>query len=149
MEGRRLESIYVMSAETTYVEKMRSNKTTDLWHAHLGHVSYNKLKIMMQQLKLKGLPKLEIRGDTICVGCQYGKAHQLPYGESKYQAKETLELVHSDVFGPVKQSFISGYRYIVSFIDDFLSKVLDRMHEDCCPHHQQAAACKIEIHLTI
>ncbi|KAH0644478.1 hypothetical protein KY284_032362 [Solanum tuberosum] len=30
MEGRRLESIYVMSAETTYVEKMRSNKTTDL-----------------------------------------------------------------------------------------------------------------------
>ncbi|KAH0703207.1 hypothetical protein KY285_017485 [Solanum tuberosum] len=119
MEGKRLESIYVMSAETTYVEKMRSNKTVDLWHARLGHVSYSKLKIMMQQSKLKGLLKLEIRGDTICAGCQYGKAHQLPYGESKYQAKEPLELVHSDVFGPVKQSSISGYRYMVTFIDDF------------------------------
>ncbi|KAH0758822.1 hypothetical protein KY290_022315 [Solanum tuberosum] len=119
MERRRLESLYVMSAETTYVEKTQSKETTNLWHARLGHVSYNKLKIMMQQSKLKGLPKLEIREDIICVGCQYGKAHQLPYRESKYQAKEPLELVHSDVFGPVKQSCINGYRYMVTFIDDF------------------------------
>uniref|UniRef100_M1AT88 Copia-like retrotransposable element n=1 Tax=Solanum tuberosum TaxID=4113 RepID=M1AT88_SOLTU len=119
MEGKRLESIYVMSAETTYVEKTRSNETADLWHTRLGHMCYNKLKIMMQQSKLKGLPKLEIIGDTICVRCQYGKAHQLPYEESKYQAKKQLELVHSDVFGPVKQSSISGYRYMVAFIDDF------------------------------
>ncbi|KAH0694058.1 hypothetical protein KY285_021155 [Solanum tuberosum] len=120
MEGRRLESIYIMSVETTYVEKTRSNETTDQWHARLGYMSYNKLKIMMQPLKLKGLPKLEIRGDIICAGCQYGNAHQLLYRESKYQAKEPLELVHSDVFGPVKQSCISGYRYMVTFIDDFL-----------------------------
>ncbi|KAH0745995.1 hypothetical protein KY285_007652 [Solanum tuberosum] len=108
-----------MSAKTTYVEKTQSNETTDLWYARLGHVSYNKLKIIMQQSKLKGLPQLEIRGDTIYVGCQYGTAHQLPYGESKYQAKKPLKLVHSDVIGPVKQSSISDYRYMVTFIDDF------------------------------
>ncbi|KAH0716658.1 hypothetical protein KY285_012689 [Solanum tuberosum] len=119
MEGRRLESIYVKSAETTYVEKMWSNETTDLWYARLGHVSYSKLKIMMQHSKLKGLPKLEIRGDTTCVGRQYGKSHQLPYGESKYQAKELLELVHLDMFRPVKQSSIRDYHYMVTFIDDF------------------------------
>uniref|UniRef100_A0A2N9HLQ3 Uncharacterized protein n=1 Tax=Fagus sylvatica TaxID=28930 RepID=A0A2N9HLQ3_FAGSY len=28
-------------------------------------------------------------------GCQYGKAHQLPYQESKFSAREPLELVHS------------------------------------------------------
>ena len=119
MEGKRLESIYVMSAETAYVEKTRCNETADLWHARLGHVSYNKLNMMMKQSKLKGLPQLEIRGDIVCAGCQYGKAHQLPYQESKYQAREPLELVHSDVFGPVKQPSISGYRYMVTFIDDF------------------------------
>ncbi|XP_049406292.1 uncharacterized mitochondrial protein AtMg00300-like [Solanum stenotomum] len=96
MEERRLESIYVMSAETTYVKETRSNETTDLWHTRLG---YSKLNNMMQQSKLKGFPQLEIRGDTICAGCQYGKTHQLPFGESKYQANEPLELVHSDVFG--------------------------------------------------
>ncbi|KAG6480986.1 hypothetical protein ZIOFF_057577 [Zingiber officinale] len=71
---------------------------------------------------LKGLPQLDIRTDTICAGCQYGKAHQLPYQESNFKAKEPLELVHSDVFGHVKQSSIGGMRYMVTFIDDFSSK---------------------------
>lgn len=55
MEERRLESIYVMSAETADVDKAQSNETTDLWRVRLGHVSYSKLTIMMQQSKLKGL----------------------------------------------------------------------------------------------
>ncbi|KAE8684131.1 PLAC8 family protein [Hibiscus syriacus] len=68
---------------------------------------------------VKGLPQLDVRKDTVCAGCQYGKAHQLPYDESKFKAKEPLELVHSDVFGPVKQQSISDMRYMVTFIDDF------------------------------
>ncbi|KAH7850454.1 hypothetical protein Vadar_033225 [Vaccinium darrowii] len=101
MEGRRLESIYVMLAESAYVDKTRKNETADLWHARLGHVSYHKLKIMMKKTMLKDLPQLDVREDVICAGCQYGKAHQLPYVESKFRAKEPLELVHSDVFGRI------------------------------------------------
>ncbi|KAL3612452.1 hypothetical protein D5086_003472 [Populus alba] len=52
----------------------------------------------------------------------YEKAHQLPYEESKFKAKKPLELVHSDVFGPVKQASISGMQYMVTFIDDFSRK---------------------------
>ncbi|KAJ1380743.1 gag-polypeptide of LTR copia-type [Sesbania bispinosa] len=37
MEGRRLESIYVMPAQEAYVDKTRKNETVDLWHARLGH----------------------------------------------------------------------------------------------------------------
>jgi hypothetical protein len=55
----------------------------------------------------------------VCVGCQYGKAHQLPYEESKFKAKKPLELVNSDVFGLMKQAFISGMRYMMTFINDF------------------------------
>ncbi|KAE8675571.1 tir-nbs resistance protein [Hibiscus syriacus] len=86
---------------------------------HIGHVSYFKLSVMVKKLMLKGLPQLDVRTDTVCAGCQYGKAHQLPYDESKFKAKEPLELIHSDVFGPVKQQSISGMRYMVTFIDDF------------------------------
>lgn len=32
----------------------------------------------------KKLPQLNIKGDSICVGCQYGKAHQLSSKESKF-----------------------------------------------------------------
>uniref|UniRef100_A0A2N9FFS6 CCHC-type domain-containing protein n=1 Tax=Fagus sylvatica TaxID=28930 RepID=A0A2N9FFS6_FAGSY len=122
MEGQRMESVYVMSAESAYVDKTRKNETVDLWHARLGHVSYHKLKVMMNKSLVKGLPQLECREDTVCAGCQYGKAHQLPYQESKFRAKEPLELVHSDVFRRVKQPSIKGMRYMVTFIDDFSSK---------------------------
>uniref|UniRef100_A0A2N9I9Z4 Kinesin motor domain-containing protein n=1 Tax=Fagus sylvatica TaxID=28930 RepID=A0A2N9I9Z4_FAGSY len=91
MEGQRMESVYVMSAESAYVDKTRKNETVDLWHARLGHVSYHKLKVMMNKSLVKGLPQLECREDIVCAGCQYGKAHQLPYQESKFSAKEPLE----------------------------------------------------------
>ena len=55
----------------------------------------------------------------MCASCQYGKAHQLPYKESEHRSKIPLELIHSDVFGPVKQISIGGMRYMVTFIDDF------------------------------
>ncbi|KAL0415705.1 UNVERIFIED_CONTAM: Retrovirus-related Pol polyprotein from transposon RE2 [Sesamum latifolium] len=119
MMGRRMESVYVMSAETAYVDKARRNETADLWHMRLSHVSYSKLNTMMKKSMLKGLPKLEVRRDTVYAGCQYGKAHQLPYKESNFKVKEPLELIHSDVFGPVRQASIGGMKYMVTFIDDF------------------------------
>ena len=72
---------------------------------------------------LKGLPQLEVKTDIVCAGCQYGKAHQLPYKESNFRAKKPLELIHSDVFGPVKQTSVSEMRYMMTFIDDYLRYV--------------------------
>ncbi|GKV08051.1 hypothetical protein SLEP1_g19738 [Rubroshorea leprosula] len=119
MKGEKKNSVYVMSAETAYVDRTSKNDTADLWHARLGHVSYLRLQVMMNKSMVKGLPKLEVRKDAVCAGCQYGKAHQLPYQESKFKAKEPLQLVHSDVFGKVKQSSIGGAHYMVTFIDDY------------------------------
>ncbi|XP_057999206.1 uncharacterized protein LOC131178288 [Hevea brasiliensis] len=118
MEGQKLESIYVMITESAYTDKTKKNETTDLWHARLRHVSYQKLKIMMVKSILKGLSKLEIHDDIIYAGCQYGKAYQLPYKESEYKAKEPLEPIHSNVFDLVKDTSIS-VQYMVTFIDDY------------------------------
>lgn len=49
MAGRIIESIYVMSAETAYVDKTRKNETAYLSHAHLAHVGYSKLNVMMKK----------------------------------------------------------------------------------------------------
>lgn len=93
-------------------------------------MGYTRLKVMMKKSMLKGLPNLEIRDNVICAGCQYGKAHELPYEESNYRAEKPLELVYSDVFGPVKQSSISENRYMITFIDDYYRYVwVDFMKE--------------------
>jgi len=119
IKRQRLKLVYVMSAETSYIDKTKKNETTDLWHMRLSHVSYSKLAVIIKKSMLKGLPQLEVGTGIMCVGCQYGKAHQLPYEESKFKAKKPLELVNSDVFGLMKQAFISGMRYMMTFINDF------------------------------
>ena len=43
----------------------------------------------------------------------------MSYKDSTYRAKEPLELVHSNVFGPIKQPSICGFRYMITFINDF------------------------------
>ena len=43
-----------------------------------------------------------------------------PSGDSK--AKEILDIVHSDMCGPMTTTSLSGYVYYVSFIDDFSRK---------------------------
>ena len=68
---------------------------------------------------LKGLPKLPLRTNVLCEDCQYGKAHQFSYEDLKYKAKEPLELINSDVFGPLKQLSVGGMKYMLTFIDDF------------------------------
>jgi Integrase core domain/GAG-pre-integrase domain len=119
IEGQKLESIYVMSAESTYIDKTRKNEIPDLWHARLGHVSYHKLKMIAGKSMMKGLLEVEVRTDIVCAGCQFGKAHQLPFEQSKFRAKKPLELVHSDVFGPIRQTSVSDLKYMVTFINDF------------------------------
>ncbi|KAF2322185.1 hypothetical protein GH714_008323 [Hevea brasiliensis] len=55
MEGKWLKLVYVMNAQTAYVDNTKKNETVDLWHARLGYVSYQKLKVMMKKSMLKGL----------------------------------------------------------------------------------------------
>jgi hypothetical protein len=45
---------------------------------------------------------------------------RFPYGATR--EKEILELVHSDVFGPVSVPSLGGSLYYVSFLDDFSRK---------------------------
>ena len=73
----------------------------------------------MNKSMLRGLPQLDVRIDTIYAKCQYVKVYQLPYEDSQLKAKELLEFVHSDVFGPIKQPSMSGMRHMVTFIKDF------------------------------
>ena len=42
-----------------------------------------------------------------------------PFSEKDYRAKETLELVHTGLCGPMNVKARGGYEYFISFIDDY------------------------------
>jgi hypothetical protein len=57
-----------------------------------------------------------------CENCLYGKKNQLRFLSGATRAEGILQLVHSDVFGPVSVPSLGKSMYYVSFIDDFSRK---------------------------
>ena len=56
---------------------------------------------------------------NLCENCVYGKQNRVIFPSGAKRANKILELVHSDVFGPVSIPSLGKSVYYVSFIDDF------------------------------
>ena len=76
----------------------------------------------MASKEVSGLPDIQAKHEGICKGCVQGKNSKKTFPSSESKAKGILEIVHSDVCGPMSSSSLSGYVYYVSFIDDFSRK---------------------------
>jgi hypothetical protein len=95
-----------------------------LWHRKLGHSSLNKMLKMRDGLKniiFDDSAKNKIKN---CVICAKGKQSRLPFkSKDNEHSKNLLDLIHSDLMGPMENESIGGARYILSFIDDHSKKV--------------------------
>ncbi|MCH81290.1 copia-type polyprotein, partial [Trifolium medium] len=71
---------------------------------------------------VKGLPPLEDTADH-CVNCLAGKQHResIPK-QAKWRASKKLELVHTDICGPITPQSNGGNRYFITFTDDYTRK---------------------------
>ena len=71
---------------------------------------------------VRGLPPIKDSGST-CECCILGKQHReiFPKGVA-YRAKQPLELVRTDLCGPMRTQLIGGSGYFLTFIDDYSRK---------------------------
>jgi 5'-3' exoribonuclease 2 len=95
-----------------------SGEKTMLWHQRLGHIGEKGLRILHGKGMVEGMSKSSLDFD-FCENCVYGKQNRVSFPFGSKKAKQILELVHSDVFGPVKVPSLGKYVYYVSFIDEF------------------------------
>ncbi len=58
----------------------------------------------------------------ICEGCMKGQRSREQFPLAEHRGRDLLELVHSDVCGPITPSSIGGNRFYVTFVDDFSKK---------------------------
>lgn len=57
--------------------------------------------------------------EGVCGICQIAKMARMPFpSQTQWRAKKKLELVHSDIFGPMSEESLSGCKYFTLFIDD-------------------------------
>ena len=62
---------------------------------------------------------LEVEPLPQCETCLEGKMTETPFGSKGNMVKRLLELVHNDVYGPMNVKVQGGYKYYVTFIDDY------------------------------
>ena len=94
----------------------------NLWYRRYGHINYKSITTMQKKKMVKGLPTFkDFTG--ICEVCNYGKQHRdnIPK-RSHWRASEKLELVHSDLCGPISPMSNGGKRYLLVFVDDYSRK---------------------------
>ena len=87
-----------------------------LWHARFSHLSFDALGKLEKMVR--GLPHIEHVGE-LCDSYLARKQRRLPFLKvAKYHAADALDLVHSDLCGPITPATNGGRRYFLLFMDD-------------------------------
>jgi hypothetical protein len=86
----------------------------------LAHINYKALPYICKAVTV--LPELKGDHEGVCDGCAQEKNVKNPFPKRDSKAEGVLELIHSDVCGPMPSSSNSGYVYYVSFINDYSRK---------------------------
>ena len=90
-----------------------------LWHLRLGHLNNQDVKKLSNENMVKGLKVNSKDVPADCEGCLLGKQSRLPFPKKSSGKKaKILDLVHSDVCGPMSIPSVGGSLYFVTFIDD-------------------------------
>lgn len=84
----------------------------------MGHINEKNLWTMNSKGMGEGILDCS-EGIDLCEHCAYGKLSRVKFPSGATRANGILEVVHSDVFGPVSVPSLGGSLYYVSFIDDF------------------------------
>lgn len=94
--------------------------SADTWHRRLGHVNsayMNKMQNAVEGFNLQG--KVDHISKSSCKVCCEGKQCRLPFPNEGNRSDTLLNIVHTDICGPMEVESIGGSRYYLLFVDDF------------------------------
>lgn len=102
--------------------QVSDDSKTQLWHKRFGHVNHKAIRTMLYKRMVKGLTGVAEK-HTVCEICAIGKQQRdaIPK-KSNWRATKKLQLVHTDLCGPITPASTSGKRYVLVFIDDYTRK---------------------------
>jgi hypothetical protein len=92
----------------------------ELWHRRLAHIHYRALPALGKMVT--GLPEIQVQHNGVCRGCALGKNVKGSFLSNDSISKGILDLIHSDVCGPMTVSSLNRYLYYVLFINDHSRK---------------------------
>ena len=116
------DGLYTLPARSTALV-VHSKESAELWHRRFGHLASSSLEKLAEGNMVTGMnvPAKEFAAHSkaICEPCILGKHTREPFGASGSKSTRPLELVHTDVCGPLAVESSGGAKYFVTVLDDF------------------------------
>ena len=95
--------------------KVDNDSATYLWHCRLGHIGVKRMK----KLHADGfLESLDYESLDACEPCLMGKMTKTLFSGIMERANDLLEIIQTDVCGPMSAEARDEYRYFLTFTDD-------------------------------
>src|SRR5438270_549399 len=85
------------------------------WHSRLGHIGQDRMSRLVKSGLTGSLTKVTL---PTCESCLAGKATRKSFGKAR-RASAPLDLIHSDICGPMSARNRTNTPYFITFIDDY------------------------------
>lgn len=117
-EAKRTGDLYTLKCFERESANLAEYDTTMDWHCRYGHLNEQDLRKLSSKQMVLGMPKLNTQAMSKCEVCILGKQSATPMPKaSETKVENLLDVVHSDVCGPMRTRSIGGAKYFVTFVD--------------------------------
>ena len=121
--GKKYLTLYTLQVKLSkgIVNAVKDELIAELWHKRLPHMNEKGLKILAKKNLPSGMNDVYLER---CTHYLAGKQNRVSFKSSPPSRKQgILDLVYSNVYGPIKKGTLDGAYYFVTFIDDHSRKL--------------------------
>lgn len=121
MIAKRVNNLFYLQKESpqAYITSRYEQSRTRTWHERLGHLNARDVNLMWKTQAVNGI-KLDANPTPIdCEICAAGKLSSAPFPTGSRRTSGALDIVHTNVCGPMRTESHGRTRYFVTFIDDY------------------------------
>jgi len=125
LKGQKLSNgLYQIKTELeeekeTYLTENKELKV-NLWHRKLGHIGNDSLVNLLKMSDGIDLSLAEVKEDKkMCKICMEAKHTRTKFDNNRTKASRPLQIIHTDLCGPINPTTWDGNKYFITFLDDY------------------------------
>lgn len=110
-----------LNAEVEVNKKDRLTSSESIarsWHRRLSHLNFHDLVQASRNEAIRGIDVQDDFKDLSCEICIQGKMTRPSFPKESDRKTEKLEIIHTDICGPMRVSSNGGSKYFITFTDD-------------------------------
>ena len=103
--------------DETCKENCLMSSRLKMWYKRLGHNNFTELSKLIEHIE--GMLISDSLVD-VCEICELNKPKKQPIAKDcTTRAKTVLDIVHTEILGPITPEAVDGHKYAIGFVDSF------------------------------